>query len=69
MNNIKKAEACRILKIKSHTLQNLTKSKKIVEVSLKHVTLDSVLDYQKELQERRSESKPNWISYGGCTSV
>lgn len=69
MNNIKKIEACRILQIKSHTLKNLTKTKKIIEIDPKYVSLSSVLDYQKELEERRSVTSPNWIDYGGCSSV
>lgn len=64
MNNIKKTEACKILQIKSHTLKNLTKSKRIIETDQKYVCLSSVLDYQKELEERRNISKPTWIHVG-----
>lgn len=68
-NNIKKHEACDILKIKSHTLKNLTKSKKIIELNNGFISLESVLEYQKELNERRSITSPQWINAGGYGSI
>lgn len=69
MNNITKIEACTILQIKSHTLKNLTKNNKIIEINRKQVLLSSVLEYQKELEERRNLEKPIWIERGGDNSV
>ena len=65
---ISKKEACNILKIKIHTLRNLTKKSIIIEKN-KEVILSTVLEYKKELDERRSISQPSWIVYGGCGSV
>jgi hypothetical protein len=62
---IQKKEACSILGIKLHTLKNLTNKNIIIEQN-KEVTLSSVLEYKKELDERRNITQPSWISYGGC---
>jgi hypothetical protein len=65
---ISKREALEILKIKNHTLSNLTKSNKIIEIN-KELTLSSVLKYKKELEERREVNKPIWINNGGYGSI
>jgi hypothetical protein len=65
---ISKKEALEILKIKNHTLSNLTKSNKIIEIN-KELTLSSVLKYKKELEERREVNKPIWINNGGYGSI
>lgn len=64
-DNIKKHEACSLLKIKAHTLRNLTNSNKIIEVNKKEVSLASVLEYQKELSQRRSMATTEWLNVGG----
>ena len=64
-----KIEACKILQIKPHTLKNLTKVNKIIEINKKEVLMSSVFEYQKELEERRLATKPNWIKNGGCASI
>jgi hypothetical protein len=69
MNVLKKNEACRILQVKPHTLKNLTKTKKIIEINNNLVSLESVLEYQKELEERRSIGSSVWINAGGYGSI
>jgi len=69
MNHITKIKAREILKINDQTLRNLMKSKKIIELDKKSVLLSSVLEMEKELEERRSIISPNWIKNGGCASI
>jgi hypothetical protein len=61
---ITKKEACDILQIKKHTLNNLIKSKIISSLN-EEVIFSSVFKYKKELEERRSINKPMWINRGG----
>jgi hypothetical protein len=61
---ITKKEACDILQIKKHTLNNLIKSK-IISSFNEEVIFSSVFEYKKELEERRSINKPMWINRGG----
>jgi hypothetical protein len=61
---ITKKEACDILQIKKHTLNNLIKSK-IISSFNEEVIFSSVFKYKKELEERRSINKPMWINRGG----
>lgn len=65
---ISKKEACDILQIKLHTLKNLTNKNIIIEKN-RDVLLSSVLQYKKELEERRSINKPVWINNGGYGSI
>jgi hypothetical protein len=65
---VSKKEACDILKIKLYTLKNLTKLNKITEIN-RELTLSSVLEYKKELDERREIKKPTWVIHGGCASL
>jgi hypothetical protein len=65
---ISKKEACDILKVRIFTIKNLIKSNKIIEIN-KELSLSSVLEYKKELDERREVKKPTWIVRGGCSSL
>jgi hypothetical protein len=65
---VSKKEACDILKIKLYTLKNLTKLNKIIEIN-RELTLSSVLEYKKELDERRGIKKPTWVIHGGYSSL
>ena len=69
MNQITKIEARNLLKINEHTFRNLVKNNKIIELNKKFVLLSSVLELQKELEERRSYPSPEWIRNGGCASI
>lgn len=69
MTIITKKEACDLLQIKAHTLRNLINSSKVIEVNKKEVKLSSVLECQKEFEERRSTSKSVWICTGGYASL
>jgi hypothetical protein len=69
METIKKTEAYSILQIKPHTLKNLIKSRTIIEINNKEVSLESVLKCKKEFEERRSVNAPNWINAGGYGSI
>jgi plasmid maintenance system antidote protein VapI len=61
---ITKKEACDILQIKKHTLNNLIKNKTILSFN-DEVFFSSIIEYKKELDERRSINKPMWINRGG----
>ena len=61
---ISKKEACDILQIKKHTLNNLIKNK-IISSFNEEVIFSSVCEYKKELDERRLINKPMWINRGG----
>ena len=56
---ITKLEACKILNIKLHTLNNFIKSGLIKSYKTK-VFSDSVYQYQKELEERRNITPAKW---------
>lgn len=66
---ISKKEACKILNIKNHTLNNLIKSRNILIDDNKELFLDSVIEYKKELDERRGIKNPQWINIGGYGSI
>jgi hypothetical protein len=69
METISKKEACEILKIKNHTLSNLIKSKNILISDNKELVLSSIIEYKKELDERRNITSPQWINHGGYGSI
>jgi plasmid maintenance system antidote protein VapI len=65
---ITKKEACDILQIKNHTLNNLIKNGIILSAD-KGIIFSSIFEYKKELDERRSIDKPIWVNRGGYGSV
>lgn len=66
---ISRKEACEILKIKNHTLISLIKNKNIVLHNSRDLDLSSVIEYKKELDERRNIPITKWINNGGCSTV
>lgn len=65
---ITKKEACDILQIKNHTLNNLIKNGTILSAD-KGIIISSIFEYKKELDERRSIDKPLWLNRGGYGSI
>jgi len=61
---ISKKEAREILKIKNHTLTNLIKNKLILVHNDRDLDFFSVIEYKKELEERRKIISPKWINHG-----
>jgi hypothetical protein len=66
---ISRKEACEILKIKNHTLTSLIKNKIILLYNNRDLDLSSVMEYKKELEERRNVTSPKWINHGGYGSL
>jgi hypothetical protein len=57
---ITKKEACSILKLKRHSLNNVISSGVIKSIDTR-VDSDSVYEYKKELDERRNTNPAKWV--------
>ena len=55
-----KIEACKLLDVKRHTLNNLINSGMIKSLN-NQVEINSVYEYKKELEERRNTNPAKWI--------
>lgn len=64
---MKYKEASKILNLNLNRIRDLVKENKIKldSNSIKKLDPDSVYEYKKELDTRRSVNKPVWVSSGG----